>query len=106
MGTRSTRRTPTNGPGGPASGCAASAALVGRAPAKEDVISIYFNAYLSKSKKFETKAVATDKGTVALDINVFDGIKLDLTPEQWVEVITAVTAALPKGSRTPANDDY
>lgn len=75
-------------------------------------MSVYNNWYISKAKKFEVKATPTDKGTVTLEVNVYDGLKLDCTPEQWADIIAVVQAEIAKNkpagrkaSAPPPSDD-
>ncbi len=71
-------------------------------------MSLYVNGYLTKAKKFEVSA-SEGKNGIILEINVYDAIKLELTPEQWKEVISKLTPLLKGGAGKPApraDDDY
>lgn len=71
-------------------------------------LSIYTNAYLAKAKKFEVTA-SEGKNGVMLEINVYDVIKIEMTPEQWTECFEAISKFTKKGGGKPAarrDDDY
>lgn len=71
-------------------------------------MSIYVNSYMTKAKKFEATA-SQGKNGIVLEINVYDSIKLEMTPEQWETCITEVNKFLKKGVGRPApkaDDDY
>ena len=70
-------------------------------------LSIYTNGYLTKAKKFEVTA-SEGKNGILLEINVYDVIKLEMTPEQWETCINAVQKLMKKGGgqKQKADDDY
>lgn len=61
-------------------------------------MSVYNNWFIAKARKFEPKAFRTDKGTITLEVNVYDGLKLDATPDQWAAIIDTVNRALASGA--------
>jgi len=67
-------------------------------------MSVYNSWYISKARKFNVKATRSEKGTVLLEIETYDGLKLDATPEQWGAIVGAVTPHLKNtgASRPPA----
>lgn len=71
-------------------------------------LSVFNNWYISKAKKFEVKADATQKSTVLLTLNVYDELKIDATPDQWAQIIDAVSPLVgdKKGSAPRSDDDY
>ena len=71
-------------------------------------MSVYNNWYISKAKKFEVKTTPSDKGTVLLEINVYDGLKIDATPEQWEQIVSSLASALGGAKAKPSkrDDDY
>jgi hypothetical protein len=77
-------------------------------------MSVYNNWYIAKSKKFEIKATPSEKGTLMLEINAYDVLKLDASPEQWEDIIAVLGAALAKTAARPTRpaarptpeDDY
>ena len=71
-------------------------------------MSMYINAYMTKAKKFEVTATEGKNGIV-LEINVYDAMKLEMTPEQWETCINAVQKLMKKGGgrhAPKADDDY
>ena len=68
-------------------------------------MSVFNNWYISKAKKFETKAEATKKDTVLLTVNVYDELKIDATPEQWRQIISDVAPLVGANGSTPKSDD-
>lgn len=57
-------------------------------------MSVYNNWYIAKAKKFEARAKTSEKGTILLEIETYDGLKIDATKEQWRAIIQAVEPLL------------
>ncbi len=71
-------------------------------------MSVFNSWYIGKAKKFDVKAEPSKEGKVLLVINVYDELKIDATPDQWREIIDAVTPLVSgkKGSPKRNDDDY
>jgi hypothetical protein len=57
-------------------------------------MSVFNNWYISKARKFEVQVKDSGKGTLALELNVYDTLKLDATPDQWRVIVDHLNAAL------------
>lgn len=64
-------------------------------------MSVYNNWYIAKAKKFEAKATPTEKGTITLEVNAYDVLKIDATPDQWADIISILGNALSKAGDKP-----
>lgn len=62
---------------------------------------MFVNQYMTKAKKFEVAAKRVERG-IQLDINTFEGLRLEMTDEQAETIVGALGKVIAKGGAAPA----